>query len=194
MWSKLAILGLSLALAGEAAASDGKGRFALEGIGVLGCPQFVEARATRSDVYSRAFGWIEGYFSAANRYEPDTFDLTPWQNAEVLMVVIENHCRRNPGDRMHEVAQQLVATLKRDRLASGSPALTLSSGQRGVTVYEDVVKKAQQALAARGLYSGKPDGQFGEKTQLAIAEFQRISQLEVTGLPDSATLWMLLNP
>lgn len=177
-----------------ALAGDAKGQFALEGIGVLGCPQFIEARAARTDVYARAYGWVEGYVSAANRYEPDTFDLTPWQNAEVLMVIIENHCRRQPADRMHQVVQQLVTTLKRDRLAAGSPAMVLSAGQRGVTVYEDVLKRAQEALASRGLYSGKADGRFGPNTQTAIAEFQRTAPLEVTGLPDSATLWMLLKP
>ena len=49
------------------------------------------------------------------------------------------------------------------------------------------VLEVQQALADRGLYQGPVDGVFGAATREAIGEFQRQSNIQVTGMPSPST-------
>src|SRR5678815_1571286 len=84
------------------------GKFAIEGAGYATCAAFTEARNARSeaapnkpsDAYARFIGWIEGYLTAANRYTPDTFDLTPWQTAEVYGVIVGSYCEKHADTRL----------------------------------------------------------------------------------------------
>src|SRR3546814_13851448 len=61
---------------------------AVEDAGRALCPVFVKARAEKSEAYARYVGFIEGYLTAANRYEPNTFDLTPWHNANAFALIL----------------------------------------------------------------------------------------------------------
>ena len=55
----------------------------------------------------------------------------------------------------------------------------------------DEVKKLQTALAGAGFYDTPADGEFGEATRRAVAEYQRANGLEATGIADSSTLLRL---
>ena len=52
----------------------------------------------------------------------------------------------------------------------------------------DEVSKVQEVLTSLGYDIGKIDGKFGENTQNAIKEFQKLKGLKVTGIVDEATL------
>jgi len=52
----------------------------------------------------------------------------------------------------------------------------------------EVVKQAQEKLAAEGYNPGTPDGQFSQKTQEAVMAFQNAQGLEASGRLDGQTL------
>ena len=54
--------------------------------------------------------------------------------------------------------------------------------------YDDLVKQIQQMLQERGFDAGPVNGDFGPKTQAALAQFQLATQLPASGMPDARTL------
>jgi hypothetical protein len=44
------------------------------------------------------------------------------------------------------------------------------------------------------LYRGKLDGADSPEFRTALTHFQQLARLDPNGLPDTATLWVLLNP
>ena len=70
---------------------------------------------------------------------------------------------------------------------TGSTRVTVDAtneNQRGSTVtlrYDATVESVQRELAASGLYSGKVDGVFGQRTKIAIVAYQRSNGLDETG-------------
>lgn len=174
------------------ATSDG--RFAVERPGQALCSRFMRAKEANGTEYSRLLGFVEGYLSAANRYEPNTFDLTPWHNAQALSLILSKHCEDNPDEPLGVAVQKLVSAMLPLRLASHSNLQRIDSGDNHLEVYEVVMERAQQALASRGLYSGQVDGQYTPAMKSALEKFQRTAGLDPSGLPDTPTLWVLLNP
>jgi peptidoglycan hydrolase-like protein with peptidoglycan-binding domain len=58
----------------------------------------------------------------------------------------------------------------------------LAAGDAGSAVTE-----LQKVLAALGLYTGKPDGDFGPATKAAVIAFQKAHGLDPDGVVGSAT-------
>lgn len=175
-------------------AADAAGQFAVKGAGLQSCRQFVSAQASRSRDMVRFRSWLEGYLSAVNRYEPQTYDSTPWGSTGVYSAIFEGHCRNNPNERFVDAVQKLVITLKPDRLYSRSPMMTVRAGGRSTQIYQEVLRRVQTKLAERGLYRDRADGLFGPRTEGAIATFQISEGLQGTGLPDPLTVWKLIRP
>ncbi|HEY2971500.1 MAG TPA: peptidoglycan-binding domain-containing protein [Pyrinomonadaceae bacterium] len=61
-----------------------------------------------------------------------------------------------------------------------------STGERNMVVTPDDIKKAQDALKAKGLNPGT-DGRMDAKTQQALREFQKSNNLPATGVLDDKT-------
>lgn len=195
----LAAVALSIALVTangtRASAENGSQQFAVEGAGRLDCATFIAARADKGSAeYQRFIGFVEGYLSAANRYEPNTFDLSPWHNAAAFDLILDNHCSDNPEDIIVSVVQKMVGAFRPVRVAEFSPLVEVGVGENRAFVYQAILKRAQAALITRGLYSGAEDGVFSPQMRDALLAFQRSASLYETGVPDPATLWTLLNP
>jgi peptidoglycan hydrolase-like protein with peptidoglycan-binding domain len=62
-----------------------------------------------------------------------------------------------------------------------------SAGDKGMVVSSDDIKKAKEALKAKGLNPGPIDGTLDIKTQQALRDFQKANKLPVTGVLDSKT-------
>lgn len=174
--------------------ADGDGQFAVKGIGIETCTQFTKGYQERSQGAFVFAGWVDGYVTAFNRLQSGTFDAVPWQSTDILLALINNHCQQNPQDRLFNVVQSLLAFYDDQRLPETSPAVEAQVGERKVTVYREVMRRAQSALADQGVYDGKPDGVFGPKTQAAFEAFQEKANLAKTGLPDQQTLFRLFKP
>jgi hypothetical protein len=184
---------LSTLLASPTYASTSDGKFAVKGGGLASCAAFVEARKARSDAYSRFIGWVEGYVSAANRYEADTFDLAPYETAEIYGTIIGGHCAKNPEDHVFAVVQKLVVSLSKDRLRAPSDMLRVRGKDKVHVVAVEVVRRAQTALRKQNLYRGEITGAYDKPTQDSIGNFQAAVGVPVTGMPDPLTLWLLFS-
>lgn len=188
-------VGCALLAAGAAgSASTREGRFASEEIGMSSCRMYNQAKAKKSPAYGNYIAYVEGYLTAANRYEPDTFDLTPWHNSIAFGVILDQHCRNNANDTITAVSQKLVKSMMPLRLTEASRRIELKEGPNTTRVYEAILKRAQGELARKGLYKGPSDGRFNPQTKAALLTFQKSAKLDPTGLPDAATMWLLLNP
>jgi hypothetical protein len=202
---------LVTAIATPAASADKvKGEFAIEGAGTATCLAFTAARKARSavkpdsaedaklraeaDSYSRFIGWVEGYLTATNRYVDDTYDISPWQNAEVYGVILGQYCEKNPQDRLFTAVQKLVIALTPDRIKAPSEKVGVSANGRVFPVYTEVIRRAQAALKKQGLYHGEVNGTYDENTAKAVVGYQAFVNVNQTGLPDALTLWLLFSP
>ena len=185
---------LLFALPGYALAADAEGSFAVDGIGSKTCQHFLAEREQNSNFYFMYGGWLDGYMTAINQYTVGAFDITPWETTDLLMALIDNHCRSKPEEQFIAVAIALARNLGGDMLAEPSPVIEAKVGETTMHLYQATLAKVQEALKATGHYSGGVDGQFGPQTQTAIEAFQSSKQLKVTGLPDQRTLMALFRP
>ena len=179
----------------QAGSSGGDRRFAVEGAGNLDCASFLDSRKDRgSPGYQRFIGFAEGYLSAANLYEPATFDLSPWHNAAAFDLILSNHCETHGEEKLANVLQRMVSSFRPLRIAEFSPMVEVGSGEYRAIVYETILKRAQAALGQLGYYAGPEDAKYTTDLREGFLKFQRDKQLVETGVPDPATLWTLLNP
>ena len=72
------------------------------------------------------------------------------------------------------------------RLFPASPSGPPMSGCAPLT--GETVRTLQQVLQAQHLYVGSIDGDFGPRSRVALANFQRIAGLSASGLPDRSTM------
>ena len=192
LWSALC---LSIAFTDAAVADNATKQFAVEGPGRLDCTAFATARKDKGSAeYQRLIGFVEGYLSAANRYEPNTFDLTPWHNAVAFDLILDKHCTANPTEALVSVVQKMVGALRPIRVAEFSPLVEVGAGKDRAFVYKSILQRTQAALRQRGLFKGEEDGVYSAQLRKSLMDFQRGTKLDQTGVPDPATLWTLLNP
>lgn len=185
----------AMSATGLNAAEASQNSFAVEGAGSLTCTAFLSARDKKtSPQYQRIMGFVEGYLSAANRYEPNTFDLTPWHNATAFDMILTSHCAEHGDDTLVSIVQRMVTGLRPIRVAQYSPMIEVGDGTHRTIVYEAILRRSQAALRRRGLYAGEETGKFSPEMRTALLAFQQKSSLALTGVPDPATLWTLLNP
>jgi len=174
--------------------ADKDGRFAVKGAGLGNCQAFVAAHKDKTNAYFVFGGWLDGYMTAVNKYSSDTFDIVSWESTELLAALINNHCQKNPNDNYFRVVDSMLVLLKEDRLRESSPLVSAEVDDRTVKVYRSTLRRIQLALRDLGHYDGAVDGQFGPKTQAAIAAYQKSQGMEPSGLPLQLTLLKLLRP
>lgn len=196
---KMRVLLLTSALVAAATApapvgaADSSGHFALRGVGLATCDQFLQAAEERQENVLLAGGWLEGYMTAVNQLIPETFDIAPWQNTDTILALVKHNCERNREQRFFAVVTAMVEFLAENRLKEQSDRVLAEADGQRVALYAEVMRDVQQTLIDRGLLEGNPDGQFGAKTKAALQEFQKKENIQVTGLPDQVTLWRLLS-
>ena len=189
----LMLVGLLFA-ASPVFAADSTNRFALRGVALVNCEQFLKAMQERQENVLVAGGWIEGYITAVNQLTPDTFDIAPWQSTQALLGLISRNCERNPQAGLFQIVDSMMNFLKQTRLRVQSERVLAESGTNKFYIYRDTMRDVQQNLIDQGFLTGVADGQFGPKTLSALEAFQKSQQLEPTGLPDQNTLFRLLTP
>lgn len=186
---------LTTVLAAPVSAQDGTNQFAVETFGRVNCTEFMSVRKNRASVeYARIMGFVSGYLTAANRYEPDTFDLSPWHNSVAFDLIIEKHCAEHGTDTLVGTLQRMVSSFRPIRVAKYSDLVRVGDGQGSAILYQTILQRAQTYLKAGGLFAGEPDGRDSPQFREAIRAFQQGKGLTATGIPDPATLWTLLNP
>lgn len=176
-----------------AEAADKQGQYAVRGVGLVSCKLFISEKAARGDVYLMTAAWVDGYISGTNQHADNTYDVLSFESTELLMNVLEKHCKQYPDDPVFGVVASLFKKLQSDRLVSYSEKITIEEGKRNAQLYKEVVQRLQNALKDKGYYSGPANGSFTGETQAAVAKFQKSIEFEATGFPDQLTLWRLMR-
>jgi hypothetical protein len=174
-------------------AADSSGHFALRGVALATCEQFLQALQERQENVLLAGGWLEGYMTAVNQLMPKTFDIAPWQNTDTILALVKHNCERNREQRFFAVVTAMIEFLAQNRLQEQSDRVLAEADGQRVMIYGQIMRDVQQRLIDKGLLQGNADGQFGAKTKAALQEFQKKENIQVTGLPDQVTLWRLLS-
>ncbi|MEM8798990.1 MAG: peptidoglycan-binding protein [Pseudomonadota bacterium] len=174
----------------QAFAADADGQIAVKGAGIASCERFLKAREERSQDYFMFGGWMEGFITAMNTYEEDTFDLVPWQRSDLLAAITASYCRKNPEKTFYQALVKVANTLGPQRLDARSELILVGENEtgKGLPIYSDILMRAQNRLTDLGHDTGGADGQFGPGTKTAILAFQKEMGLKQTGLPDQPTL------
>lgn len=179
-------------------AADQVGNYATRGAGNASCSEFVDARNERGERYANFGGWIDGFLSAVNFFEEETFDIAPWQSTNLLSLALSRYCTTNPDVEFHVAVSRLVVLLGQQRLRTKSE-LRLHTAEKGgkkqqIVVYEAVIRRVQVRLKALGLLDTELTEDLTKPVKDALRTFQTRNNLEQTGLPDQPTLLLLLDP
>lgn len=189
-------LALAAGFAQAALAAGVEGTYAMRGLGGAACGKLTEALAGANAAQVReGLGiWISGYISARNEIEPSTFDLIPLQDPRILVALVEGACRQNPDAAVQVAVSALAARLAGGRAEHDTPILQLGPPEAPVFLRASVLALAQAQLQALGLMAAPAaPGSFDDATAAALSAFQTSSGLQATGLPDDATLVVLLG-
>lgn len=177
--------------AGAANAADSENKFAVKGMGLAGCERFLKAAEARGPELNRFLGWMNGFLSGQNQWRSDTYDLVPWQAAEVLGGGLARYCTENPTERFYTAVNAMANALMPQRIEERSLPVEITNGDARVFVYGTVIERAKEQLIALGLFGGAIDETFDDPFSQALLEYQRQNGLGLTGVPDQATLLRL---
>lgn len=182
-----------LLLAQVATASDDKGQYGVRGAALVSCSIYEKEREARSPVYRMVASWMDGYITARNQYESDTYDTASFESTELLAALVSEHCKKHPETLVFTVVNSLVTQFAKNRLRLPSKKIEIMIGDRKVLLYEEVVRRMLEKLSVGGFYDGKINSVYGPQAQTAMQAFQKSIELQPTGFPDQLTLWRLFN-
>lgn len=171
--------------------ADKNGKFAVKGAGKRLCSNFVKTSAAKTNDYYLYGGWLEGYLSSFNRFQSDNYDITPWQTTEVMLILLERHCKSNPDMHFMSATNSLIKTLFPIRLKESSELVKINVQNSDSYYYVEILIRAKRRLAQLGFYKGSVDSSFDETDVVAFSNYQESIGISVTGVPDQSTLMAL---
>ncbi len=171
--------------------ADGSDAYAIKGAGIAKCSKFIEFHQKKDDTYLIFGGWLEGYLTAINQQQANTFDLAPWQSTQLLLMAAESLCKQKPELQFQAAIQILISELMPQKITQGGKFITVDK----YIYQEEVIKRMKSALKSRALYNGNiSDAQYDDKLKAAVKQFQKNTKQTQTGLPDQGTLFELFRP
>ena len=87
---------------------------------------------------------------------------------------------------------RLAGQLRATALTAQSQPVEVAGEAGSMTVPAEVLRRVQQRLYERGIYTGEVDGHWSPATLEALQAFQEAKGLPGHGLPDQQTLVQLL--
>lgn len=178
-------------LASPSWAADSNGRYAIDGFGRQKCSAFVEAREAEDEKLRQFAGWMDGYVSAFNHFNKQTYDLTPWQSIEIIIAKMTKYCKANPEEAFNSAFNKLAVVLYQQRLTEVSPVIQVRAGKQATLIYREMLKRVISALRETGRDIKASDGEFTKEVGNALRDFQKEKKLPISGLPDQVTLNLL---
>jgi len=177
----------------QASAADVNGKFTALGAGRAPCSRFVEARQAKSTEYYLFGGWMEGFLSARNQVEEETFSLAPWQSTDLLAGFLADYCAKHPEEPFITAVRVMAQALQPQRMKESSPTVTLTVGPVRQQFFVEALRRVQSRLKDLGFYKGAVDGDFGKESAAALKAYQQREGIEETGFPDQLSLFKLLR-
>lgn len=179
------VLGLAI-VATSAQGADENGRFAVDGAGARTCAQFLDDTAQPGAAMNVWTGYLQGFFSATNVFQEDTFDITPFQSAELSILQLRSFCTQNAEERLVNALGQLIGKYRSGRLTEFSELTQVTEAGSSVVIYQAMAPRIMAALAEQG-FAPTADAPLSEMPG-ALRAFQKSQGLDETGLPDINTL------
>lgn len=176
---------------GVASAADEDGKFAVKGAGKRLCSNFLLASAQKSTDYYLYGGWLEGYISAYNRFQPQNYDATPWQTTELLLALLQQDCENAKDTHFLTVTNGLLKALFPIRLSAESALVAIDVNDAKSYFYVEILKRAKQRLIKMDYLNALGSDDFDQETLDAFKHFQSDRGLAQTGVPDQNTLMNL---
>ncbi len=174
-------------------AEDKNGSFAVKGAGSISCESYIAIKEKRSRDYYVFVGWLEGYLTAANQHKKGTYDLSPWQSPELLMMALSRHCLKTPKKGFITAVNDMIKVLEQEKLEQASEIVAMTSEGKQTFVYKSILKKIQRRLSAETFFKGAVDGTYTPLLRDAIKAYQKKKDIVPTGLPDQITLFHLFK-
>ncbi len=186
------VIFFALAVRGQTRADDGRGNFAVHGLGAQTCQVFLEELKADKTTPALAESWLMGYVTAVNRIDAETYDALPVLDSNLLLTIVTNICQTNHDTLVEAIASDVLKTLSVARSKRESPILDATNDGRSVHIRVDTLMDVQKRLAQMDYLKTRADGVYDENTMAAISQFQREEKLSVTGIPDAPTIIRLL--
>lgn len=174
--------------AGSATAADARGQFAIKGVGQAACIDVVRAASGQPAELAPFLHWVAGYVSAANLYEPRTYDLLSWQTDGIILQSLVTYCRANPRTPLAVAAGAMVTSLRQTRVFTQGRFQWLDVAGQRIRFYDETVIRMKQVLRTSAGYTGAMDARWTADVTEALRRYQQLRRLPVTGVPDEATL------
>jgi len=175
-----------------AGAADSKGVYSVVGIGRMACKDFVPLLQKDKQAAAVADSWIAGYFTAANRVQPDTYSLSPLVGVTPVLLRVAGLCEKNPTVAVERIVSELLKRLSVARNKAQSPIVETKSGKSSAFVTTETLIAMQTKLTDYGYFKGKADGIYGPRLDAALRAFQKDQKLTETGVADPPTVILLL--
>lgn len=172
----------------SAFSADKEGKYAVKGAGKRTCSNFTQAVESKSTDYYLFGGWLEGYLSAYNQFQPQNFDITPWQTTELMLTLLTQHCKTNPETKFLTAVNSLIKTLFPIRLDQENNLVKVQVGKLESYYYQEIILRAKKRLELLGYLDKAINGNFTDTDALAFENYQKAMGLKVTGIPDQKTL------
>ncbi|GEQ99091.1 hypothetical protein JCM17844_27280 [Iodidimonas gelatinilytica] len=179
-----------LALAPKAQAGDRDGNFAIKGVGLAPCADYLVALEANDPRLPMFLGWVSGYLTSFNQYEPNTYDIVDWQSDAYIMQSLRGFCAANKERRFFEAAYQMAQSLKDTRVNSESPLVIVEGPSGPIRLYRSTLDEVRAALESLGLLDEQAHGR--DALTRALTDYQKANGLKATGAPDNPTLYALL--
>jgi len=137
-------------------AADKAGGFVVKGVGAKPCSDFVEVAAKGSRELSQYLGFVNGYTSAYNEIRKDTFDVWRWQTTDTVLLLLLQHCQREPGISFGASLASLTRHLDGSRIATNARVVRMGTADKGFYVYEPVYADILSSLKDEGYQTTDP--------------------------------------
>jgi murein L,D-transpeptidase YcbB/YkuD len=176
----------------DALALDGKGNYALRGIGGETCQALMEQLQQDPQAPVETAFWLLGYMTAINHWRPDTYDISPVLDASGMLTMLAEICRKHPEAMAETAVTDLLKRLAGARVKTLSPVVETRSGANVAPVRAATLAAMQAKLQQLAYFKGKANGSFDPQTEAALKAFQKDQKLPETGIADWVTVVRLL--
>lgn len=95
-------------------AGDGKGNFAVWGVGNKSCFHYSQARGDSNDADYR--GYIMGFLTAFNKLTPETFSISDKMTIDEILAWLDNYCEMKQVEGFQNALDEYINTHYEKRL------------------------------------------------------------------------------
>lgn len=176
----------------SALAADSEGAFNTKGAAKRSCEDFTSTYAEQGAETYLYGGWLEGYITAFNALQQKTFDITPWQTTELMLLMLNKHCTDNPDQKFLDATNIMLQAFLPTRLVTRSDIIEMTINDSTIYIYQSVLDMTTEALKASGYNVDMAESEFNTSYVKAITQYQQAKGIAVTGFPDQQTLVNLL--